>query len=438
MNQSKGSLNFSPTLEEFASLRSNRSITVLSGSNNSGKSLVLKSLKRAIGRSAYLMGANRFYHVYHFGSGIRDPNQLENFERQFEQNFDQEQYNHEQNHYDLNSVIQGFTTKQLKTLFELCGQLIGSTFVMKKIDEDRPLSSHYIDMDGQNLSVASTGTRLLMTMLGICMDEAFTSILIDEPELGLSPRVQQAVSSFFHDESQRMKYFPHLQQIYIATHSHLFLDRTNVSNNYIVSKEGPNIEMSQIDTVSGLHRLQFNLLGNSLEALFLPSAIVVVEGKTDCEYLERIVQLKFPSRRITVMGAGGDVKKKVVGLREVFGELHRSPFKNRIFVVLDSIHQPGLAAELVARGIDSNNIIVWDRNGIEFVYPASLMRNVFVCGESSLGDLKIEGDLISLNGITKNKNALKNEILASLDSSTSLPSELETKLLEKLSVATSA
>ncbi len=47
----------------------------------------------------------------------------------------------------------------------------------------------YVDMDGQNLSVGSTGTRLLMTILGLCMDPAFESILIDEPELGLGPKI---------------------------------------------------------------------------------------------------------------------------------------------------------------------------------------------------------------------------------------------------------
>jgi hypothetical protein len=45
----------------------------------------------------------------------------------------------------------------------------------------------YIDVAGQNLSVGSTGIRLLVTVLGLCMDEVFHTILIDEPELGLGP-----------------------------------------------------------------------------------------------------------------------------------------------------------------------------------------------------------------------------------------------------------
>lgn len=44
-------------------------------------------------------------------------------------------------------------------------------------------------MDGENLRYGSSGTRLLLTLLGILLDERFTTVLIDEPELGLSVRI---------------------------------------------------------------------------------------------------------------------------------------------------------------------------------------------------------------------------------------------------------
>ena len=73
-------LQFSPSLEEFAKLRAGSSSTVPSGSNNSGKSLVLKYLKSTMCRTAYMVGTNRFYHVYHFSTALRDPNELDQFE----------------------------------------------------------------------------------------------------------------------------------------------------------------------------------------------------------------------------------------------------------------------------------------------------------------------------------------------------------------------
>jgi predicted ATP-dependent endonuclease of OLD family len=141
------------------------------------------------------------------------------------------------------------------------------------------------------------------------MDNRFTTILIDEPELGLSPRVQAALSKFFQDENERRRYFPHLERIFLATHSHLFLARSDIASNYIVAKQGKRIDLARVQSIGDFHRLQFNLLGNAFESMFFPSAIVVVEGKTDHAYIDRAVQLSFPDRRVTVIPASGDVKK---------------------------------------------------------------------------------------------------------------------------------
>ena len=176
-------LTFTPTLEEFAKVRSGTASTVISGSNNSGKSLVLKYLKSTMGKTAYMVGTNRFYHVFHFSTAVRDPNQLDQFENQFNSNFGNAQFNNEQNYFDLNQIIVGMSNVQRNQLFELCGRLLGSTIEMRKLDEENDLSMRYIDIDGQNLSVASTGTRLLMTLLGLCMDDRFKTLLIDEPDL---------------------------------------------------------------------------------------------------------------------------------------------------------------------------------------------------------------------------------------------------------------
>lgn len=257
----KSDLVFHPPLNEFFATREHKRLTVFAGANNTGKSLVLKWLKHTIGRTAYMIGTNRFYHVYHFSSGLRDPNAVDNFESQFNSNFYQEQYNFEQNYIDLNQIIIGLSNSSRAALFKLCGELIGSTFDLKKVDEDNDLSHHYIDMDGQNLSVGSTGTRLLMTILGIFMDDRFSTILVDEPELGLGPKVQQTFSSFLQNDGQWREYFPHLNRVFLATHSHLFLNRSDINSNFIVSKSGKDITLAQVSSISDFHKLQFNLLG---------------------------------------------------------------------------------------------------------------------------------------------------------------------------------
>lgn len=234
----KQDIEFVPSLQLFAQSRASSSYTALAGPNNSGKSLVLRSLKYTLGRSSYFVGTNRFYHVYHLSTSLRQTNELDQFESNFQSQFNDESHNHEQNVFDLARIITSLSDKRRSDLFTLCGALIGSTFSMKKVEEDNELSPRYIDMDGQNLSVGSTGTRLLMTILGICMDDRFKTILIDEPELGLSPKVQNALSAFLQDEAQRSKYFPHLERVFVSTHSQLFLSRSDMASNYVVSKDG--------------------------------------------------------------------------------------------------------------------------------------------------------------------------------------------------------
>ena len=81
------------------------------------------------------------------------------------------------------------------------------------------------------------------------MDERFTSILIDEPELGLSPKVQTALSTFFQDQEERKKYFPHLERVYLATHSHLFLARSDIMSNYVVTKTGKRVTLARVQDI---------------------------------------------------------------------------------------------------------------------------------------------------------------------------------------------
>jgi len=420
----KDEIEFTPSLQLFSQARASAPLTVLSGPNNSGKSLTLRWLKYAMGRSAYFVGTNRFYHVYHFSTGVRDDNELDQFESNFQSHFNDERHNHEQNVFDLNRVIIGLSNARRNDLFALCSELIGNVFSLKKVDDLNELSPRYIDMDGQNLSVSSTGTRLLMTILGLCMDDRFSTMLIDEPELGLSPKVQGALASFLQDSTARKKYFPHLERVFLATHSHLFLARSDITSNYVVTKNDQRISLTRVQDIGAFHKLQFNLLGNDLETMFIPSAIVVVEGKTDLAYLDRISQLRFPGRRVALIPGNGDVKKKIHGLREAFGDIDKSPFRSRLFVVLDSVHQRGLSEELEKLGVMVENIIVWAKNGIEYVYPRQILADIFASSDEQLAGLSIQGDVVALNGISKTKNELSLEVVRRLDSSTELPSEL--------------
>lgn len=108
-----------------------------------------------MGKSAYFVGTNRFYHVYHLSTGLRDSNELDQFESNFHSHFNDESHNHEHNAFDLSRILQGLKDSRRDQLFELCGSLIGSKFSLQKVEAGNDLSPRYIDMDGQNLSVGS-------------------------------------------------------------------------------------------------------------------------------------------------------------------------------------------------------------------------------------------------------------------------------------------
>ena len=226
-----------------------------------------------------------------------------------------------------------------------------------------------------------------------------------------------------------------MERVFVATHSNLFLSRSDVSSNFVVTKEGRRVSISRILTIQDFHKLQFNLLGNSLETLFFPSAVVVVEGKTDYVYLERAIALRMAGRKVTVVPSNGDVKKKIYALKELLGDFERSPFRGRVFVVLDSVHQAGLSDELIRMGVLAAHIVVWPKNGIEFYYPTSILQSVFSASAEQVNQMAIDGDRISINGITRTKNDLATEVIKQLSDTTTYPPEGENQLLAPLSTA---
>jgi len=400
-----GILNFIPPLEELFKDITNNKITVISGSNNTGKSLILKWLKARFGATSYCIATNRFSYVYHFSTGIRDPLQPYNMNKQFVQTIYQEQQNTENNLLNLEQIIIGLNDSKRSSLFEICGDLLDCSLDLKNVNSDNVLSPKYIEMNGQNVALGSTGTRLLLTLIGICLDERFSTILIDEPELGLSPRIQQRIADLFFIQENCSKYFPHLERIVIATHSHIFLDHTNFSNNYTVSKIGGEIFIEKVKEISDFNRLQFNLLGNTLESLFLPSLIVITEGLTDRDYLERVLNLNFPDLKPIVdetHGEGG-IPEKVKIIISIFQDFNKSPYKDRFFTVIDQKHSDTTKDQLIRLGIEETNIIIWEKNGIEYYYPRQSLRGIFHCSDDEIEKMNVENDIIKINGIEKQK-----------------------------------
>jgi len=409
-------VEFTPSVEEFREARDGKQTTVLSGPNNSGKTLLLKQLFFQYGQGSYLVACNRFSHV-----DILNTRKVDEYEhRRYYDNFSQQYYmsqqNSEDNELKLEQILTSLKNGQREKLFALCKELLGNTFSLQRTERENDFSPFYVDMDGENLRYGSSGTRLLLTLLGILLDERFTVLLIDEPEIGLSPRIQAVLSRFLYDEERRLTFCPHLRQLFVATHSHLFLDRHVMGNNHVVTKSGSEVTVRPIMTVAEYHQLQFNMLGNEMEAIFMPAAIVIVEGDSDHTFLAKVLQLHIPNRKVAVVRASGEgeVRNKLYFFKEAFGDLAASPYRNRLFVVLDkqiSVKLPKIEQD----GVPKDNIIVLSMNGIEYFYPPQLLAAVFLSSTEQVASWKFEADPMEFNGIRKSKKELAQLVTAGLN-----------------------
>lgn len=398
---------FEPTIDEFFHQRRTAPVTVLCGPNNCGKSLILKQLYLRADEHAFLLAVGRFSHVDTLNTRAPEPERYRSmYWNHMQQSFTRGQ-NQDESQVKLEQVVGGLADAELDQLLELCSELIGEKFTIKHVEESHRLSPYYVDMNGQNLRVASTGTRVLMTLLGLAVDTRISSLYIDEPELGLSPRVQKALANLLYIPESRAKNFPHLKQVIVSTHSHLFLDRRVLSSNFNVQKADDRLTMEQVTTVSAFHALQFRLLGNDLESLFLPSAIVFVEGDADIIFLSRVIALRFPDRTITVTPTGGEgnVGYRINTLKDAFGSLEKSPYQSRLFIVFDSRFSTK-KQKLVGMGVSPENVVVWSRNGIEHFYPLDLVAGVFNCAIEEVVNIAFDADPIEHNGVHVGKKQL--------------------------------
>jgi len=404
---------------------------VLVGRNNCGKSYLLKNLARQWGPKASYLGPARYQNFNVLGYYTPNRNRLNDRWTQFLNQFSQQQQNFDNSPINLQQAVAELPDSQREKLFEIVEILLGTKLEILHTVDGNSMSQKYISCDGHNISYTSSGFRLIMTLLTSLLDTEYDTFLIDEPELGISPEAQGVLADFLFDRAHRAKYFLHIKTLVFATHSTLFLDRMHVQNNYAMSKNGDTISISQIATQAELNKIHFFLLGNRFETLYLPSAIVLVEGKTDYKFIERAVSIIFPAAQISIIPANSDSRiKEILNIAKgIFGDLQRSPYRDRVLVVLDSVHSASLPQQLVQMGLEQQNIVTWPLNGIEHYYPPKSLNSIYGLG----GEISISGDHVSRNGLTYTKSDLADRVCATLSPTTAHHDEFGGRLLQRLS-----
>ncbi len=404
---------------------------ILTGGNNSGKSAYLK--KAISDTSKLYIGVNRFYTFHHLGFYTDNPQEIVNwFTNMQQQTLVQPFQNFESSFFNCASAIARLPNRRRSALFATFEELFGIPVRVLAENPDNDFSNRYIDVGGDSLSVTSSGTRLFLGILAALMDDRFTSITIDEPELGLAPILQRRLADIIIRGDRKNELFPHNPNVALSTHSHLFLDRANPGNNYVVSKQGNLISARQCANFHELHDIQFRLLGNDLSELFLPDAVLFVEGDTDKMYLERVLALHMPAITPAIQSCSGDIATRLTYWAGSLGDMQLSPYRTRTIVVYDKVKQAGIERACERAGLPLQSRIEWEKNGIEFVYPSQILSEIYRRPGASADDLIINGDNVSLGDISYKKMELCKRVCDSLRPDILLPLEVHNKLLSPL------
>lgn len=155
-----------------------------------------------------------------------------------------------------------------------------------------------------------------------------------------------------------------------------------------------------------------------------------MEGKTDYTFIDRVLNLRYPNSQLSVVSANSDSRiKEVLNVAKgLLTDLRKSPYRDRILIVLDSVHSKSLPRELSAMGVPEKNIITWSQNGIEHLYPSTIIDKIFGGGES----IELHGDIVSRNGNSYSKAELVDKVVSLLTKETLMHTEFSEKLLTPL------
>lgn len=270
-------------------------LNILTGPNNSGKSALLQYLNihSEIRNSCDYISPRRFDISNEVSIALNTDRQLEDLWNQ------RKQYNDTIAELTAPDAIQeliSLPNNARQRIIEWHNRYFGELKV-ERSNPDNDYAPLRITIDGRLATQQGSGSRAVLSILCTLLHPSREVILIDEPEIGIEPQVQRRLATLITKISCGADQLPK-KRVFIATHSHLFLDRGTLQNNYVVSKRADGYAaIRQIQTPEDLHGLIYHLLCNSPDDLFFPDNILVVEGPSDQIFLRRLLEMS---------GAGGN------------------------------------------------------------------------------------------------------------------------------------
>ncbi len=394
-------------------------LVVLTGANNSGKSAVLQYLNihSELRNQADYISPRRF--------------DLSN-EVAIALNADQELQNMWNQRKDGNTAIAELTApdpiRELVSLPNLARAKIKEwhnryfgELNVERSKTDNEFAPPRITIDGRLATQQGSGSRAVLSVLCSLLHPSREIVLIDEPEIGIEPQVQKKLADLIRRVTKGTDDLPK-KRVYVATHSHLFLDKIDLSNNWVVTKGADGkASLAQIETPEELHSTIYRLLGNSPEDLFFPDNLLIVEGPSDEIFWRRLFALTGAGG-VAVHYADGEtnVSAALPAIEQMLKTQAYIPwYRDRLCVAVDS-NVPASRIDEWRKYLvdDGTRVRALGQNGIEYYYPRSIMREVTGLSDAALPNeisafitaVRHGASKVALGGFNGSKRDLAKEI----------------------------
>jgi putative ATP-dependent endonuclease of the OLD family len=196
---------------------------------------------------------------------------------------------------------------------------------------------------------------------------------IDEAELHLHPTAQRQLKNALLSLAEGV------DQVFVTSHSSVFLsEEAPQQTSFLIEKEN-GATSAEVLTKNHRKRAVFELLGGSPADLLLPANLLIVEGPSEVEFLNRVIERfcsEMPS--IQVLAARGDDQCQADYLKnimKIFSVVGTSPiYKDRAILLLDSPKGEDKEKRL---GQFLRNHSYLERNDQVFVLPVETLEEYY-------------------------------------------------------------
>ncbi|WP_454060831.1 ATP-dependent nuclease [Candidatus Nitrospira salsa] len=235
--------------------------------------------------------------------------------------------------------------------------------------------------------------------------------LIDEAELHLHPTAQRQLKNAL------MVLAENGDQILINTHSSVLVtDDHEKQSLFRVNKK----DMATCIELIGAHekpQIVYELLGNSPADLLFPNNFLIVEGRSEFEFLSRIICRHYTDKpRLQIIIASGDntqQERSMNAINIVFTPLYQTPvYKQRLVLLCDKPHSTKEEDFLKFRQAypsikDEEQFFVLDTHSLEESYPTPWRKTAHVVRSMESKD---KVDLAKCVGDTIHQEQFEQEI----------------------------